>query len=123
MQWEQFLKLLEVDKILNKINLFVLGDTNSALTSICAKEKFLYFIMKLEIDLLIKECQEESNRKIVDAISDINLTYSHLSKLNLLKEGMMSNRVINVGSPEVLDFYENKISQSNILTKMKLKSK
>ena len=48
---------------------------------------------------------EEANRKIVDAISDINLTYSHLSKLNLLNEGMMSNRVINV-SPmqEVLDF-------------------
>ena len=53
---------------------------------------------------------EEVNRKIVDSISDINLTYSHLSKLNLLNEGMMSNRVINVGSPmqEVLNFYEKK---------------
>ncbi len=120
--------LLEVDKILNKINpdaFFVLGDTNSALTSICAKKRkipiFHYEAGNRSFD---QRVPEESNRKIVDAISDINLTYSHLSKLNLLKEGMMSNRVINVGSPmqEVLDFYENKISQSNILTKMKLKS-
>ena len=121
--------LLEVDKILNKINpdaFFVLGDTNSALTSICAKKRkipiFHYEAGNRSFD---QRVPEEANRKIVDAISDINLTYSHLSKLNLLNEGMMSNRVINVGSPmqEVLDFYENKITQSNILTKMKLKSK
>ena len=120
--------LLEVDKILNKINpdaFFVLGDTNSALTSICAKKRkipiFHYEAGNRSFD---QRVPEEVNRKIVDAISDMNLTYSHLSKLNLLNEGMMSNRVINVGSPmqEVLDFYENKITQSNILLKMKLKS-
>ena len=120
--------LLEVDKILNKINpdaFFVLGDTNSALTSICAKKRkipiFHYEAGNRSFD---QRVPEEVNRKIVDAISDMNLTYSHLSKLNLLNEGMMSNRVINVGSPmqEVLDFYENKITQSNILSKMKLKS-
>ncbi len=121
--------ILEVDKILNKINpdaFFVLGDTNSALTSICAKKRkipiFHYEAGNRSFD---QRVPEEINRKIVDAISDINLTYSHLSKLNLLNEGMMTNRVINVGSPmqEVLDFYENKITKSNILSKMKLKSK
>lgn len=119
--------ILEVDKILSKIKpdaFFVLGDTNSSLTSICAKKRkipiFHYEAGNRSFD---QRVPEEVNRKIVDAISDINLTYSHLSKLNLLNEGMMSNRVINVGSPmqEVLNFYEKKIINSNILSKMKLK--
>ena len=51
---------------------------------------------------------EETNRKIVDSISDINLTYSKISREHLINEGQ-SNRVINVGSPmlEVLDHFKN----------------
>lgn len=118
----------EVDKILDKINpdaFFVLGDTNSALTSICAKKRkipiFHYEAGNRSFD---QRVPEEANRKIVDAISDINLTYSHLSKLNLLNEGFLSDRIINVGSPmlEVLNFYEKKILDSNILKKLKIEN-
>ncbi len=121
--------MIKVDEILNKIKpdaFFILGDTNSALTAICAKKKkipiFHYEAGNRSFD---QRVPEEANRKIVDVIADINLTYSHLSKLNLINEGMQSNRVINIGSPmkEVLDFYKKKINNSNILTSMKLKSK
>ncbi len=121
--------MIKVDEILNKIKpdaFFILGDTNSALTAICAKKRkipiFHYEAGNRSFD---QRVPEEANRKIVDVIADINFTYSHLSKLNLINEGMLSNRVINIGSPmkEVLDFYKNKINNSNILTSMKLKSK
>ena len=121
--------MIKVDEILNKIKpdaFFILGDTNSALTAICAKKRkipiFHYEAGNRSFD---QRVPEEANRKIVDVIADINLTYSHLSKLNLINEGMQSNRVINIGSPmkEVLDFYKKKINNSNILTSMKLKSK
>ena len=120
--------LVEVDKILEKVNpdaFFILGDTNSALTAICAKKRkipiFHYEAGNRSFD---QRVPEESNRKIVDSISDINLTYSHLSKLNLINEGHLSDRVINVGSPmlEVLNFYKNKISNSKILKKLKIEN-
>ena len=64
-----------------------------------------------------------NKQKIVDSISDINLTYSKISREHLLKEGHGSNRVINIGSPmlEVLEYYKTKIKKSNILKNLKLK--
>jgi UDP-N-acetylglucosamine 2-epimerase (non-hydrolysing) len=121
--------MIEVDKILEKIKpdaFFVLGDTNSALTTICAKKRkipiFHYEAGNRSFDQRIPE---ETNRKIVDSISDINLTYSHLSKLNLINEGFQSDKVINVGSPmlEVLNFYKKKISDSSIMKKLNIKNK
>ena len=65
---------------------------------------------------------EEINRKIVDHISDINLTYSSLAKNHLVNEGINPDRIINIGSPmyEVLNFYSKRINSSKILSNLKL---
>ena len=67
---------------------------------------------------------EETNRKIVDHISDINLTYSDISREYLLREGLLPDRVIKTGSPmyEVLNYYKLKIEKSQILKSLKLKA-
>ena len=65
---------------------------------------------------------EETNRKIVDHISDINLTYSDIAREYLLREGLAPDRVIKTGSPmfEVLNGYKDKINTSDILDRLKL---
>ena len=67
---------------------------------------------------------EEINRRIVDHVSDINLTYSSIAREYLLREGLSPDRVIKTGSPmyEVLNFYKDKIDASNALKKLKLQS-
>jgi UDP-N-acetylglucosamine 2-epimerase (non-hydrolysing) len=66
---------------------------------------------------------EETNRKIVDHIADINLTYSDIAREYLLREGLPADRVIKTGSPmfEVLSFYEKDILESTVLKKLSLK--
>jgi len=66
---------------------------------------------------------EETNRKIVDHIADINLPYSSIAREYLLKEGISADRIIKTGSPmnEVLKFYLDKIKQSSILKSLSLK--
>ena len=66
---------------------------------------------------------EETNRKIVDHISDINLTYSDISREYLIREGISPQFIIKTGSPmkEVLDYNLDKIKKSNILKKLNLK--
>ena len=66
---------------------------------------------------------EETNRKIVDHISDINLTYSDIAREHLIQEGIKSDRIIKIGSPmyEVIEKHKSKINNSNILNKLKLK--
>ena len=68
---------------------------------------------------------EEINRRIIDHISDINLTYSTIARENLLAEGLSADRVIKVGSPmlEVLNNFNKSIKKSNILKKLKNKKK
>ena len=67
---------------------------------------------------------EEVIRKIIDHTADINLTYSDIARNVLINEGLKSDRIIKTGSPmkEVLSFYKPKISSSNILIKLNLKS-
>ena len=119
--------LNETDKIIKIIQpdaVFILGDTNSSLSSIVAKKKqipiFHYEAGNRSFD---QRVPEEANRKIVDSISDINLTYSKISRENLIREGHQNNRVINIGSPmfEVLSYYKKKIKNSKILNQLKLK--
>ncbi len=119
--------LINTDKIVNIVKpdaIFILGDTNSSLSSIVAKKKqipiFHYEAGNRSFD---ERVPEEANRRIVDTISDINLTYSSISREHLVREGKPSNRVINVGSPmlEVINFYKSKIKKSKILKKLKLK--
>jgi len=65
---------------------------------------------------------EESNRKIVDHIADINLTYSSIAREYLLREGLPADRIIKTGSPmyEVLMHYLPKIQQSPVLEQLGL---
>jgi UDP-N-acetylglucosamine 2-epimerase (non-hydrolysing) len=65
---------------------------------------------------------EETNRKIVDHISDINLTYSDIAREYLLAEGFPADRIIKTGSPifEILNYFKIKIDDSNIIKKLNL---
>ncbi len=119
--------LIKIDPLLNKIQpdaFLVLGDTNSALSSISAKKrKIPIFHMEAGNRCFDQRVPEETNRKIVDHIADINLTYSDIAREYLLKEGLPADRIIKTGSPmfEVLSFYEKDISASTILKKLSLK--
>ena len=119
--------LIKIDPLLNKIQpdaFLVLGDTNSALSSISAKKrKIPIFHMEAGNRCFDQRVPEETNRKIVDHIADINLTYSDIAREYLLKEGLPADRIIKTGSPmfEVLSFYKKDISASTILKKLSLK--
>jgi UDP-N-acetylglucosamine 2-epimerase (non-hydrolysing) len=65
---------------------------------------------------------EETNRKIVDHISDVNLTYSDIAREYLLREGLPADRIIKTGSPmfEVLNHYLPSIESSDVLSKLNL---
>lgn len=78
----------------------VLGDTNSCLCAIAAKKRHIpIFHMEAGNRCFDQRVPEESNRKIVDHISDINLTYSDIAREYLLKEGLPHDQVIKTGSP------------------------
>lgn len=101
----------------------VLGDTNSCLCAIAAKKrKIPIFHMEAGNRCFDQRVPEETNRKIVDHISDINLTYSDIAREYLLREGLPADRIIKTGSPifEVVHAYKNKIDQSNVLERLKL---
>ena len=101
----------------------VLGDTNSCLCSIAAKKRHIpIFHMEAGNRCFDQRVPEESNRKIVDHIADINLTYSSIAREYLLREGLPADRIIKTGSPmwEVLHHYITKIEASQILNKLRL---
>lgn len=101
----------------------VLGDTNSCLCAIPAKKrKIPIFHMEAGNRCFDQRVPEETNRKIVDHTSDINLTYSNIAREYLLREGLSPERVIKTGSPmfEVLNYYREKINSSEILQQLKL---
>ena len=119
--------LKQTDKLLDQIKpqaVIILGDTNSALTSILAKRKKIpIFHLEAGNRCFDERVPEEINRKIVDHISDINLTYSSIAREHLIREGIKSDRIIKIGSPmkEVLNAYSKKIAKSTILNKFGLK--
>ncbi|MFH1931905.1 MAG: UDP-N-acetylglucosamine 2-epimerase (non-hydrolyzing) [Pseudomonadota bacterium] len=114
------------DGVLRQIKpdaLLVLGDTNSCLSAIAAKrQKIPVFHMEAGNRCFDQRVPEEGNRKIIDHISDINLTYSSISRENLLSEGLPADRIIKTGSPmfEVLNYYLPQIESSDILKQLKL---
>ena len=118
--------LIKIDPILEQENpdaFLVLGDTNSCLCAIPAKKRQIpVFHMEAGNRCFDQRVPEETNRKIVDHISDINLTYSNIAREYLLKEGLSPDRVIKTGSPmfQVLTKFLPKINASNILDKLKL---
>lgn len=104
--------------------LLLLGDTNSCLAAIMAKRlKIPVFHMEAGNRCFDQRVPEEINRKIVDHVSDINLTYSDHARDYLLREGLAPERVIKTGSPmnEVLHHYQSNIQQSSVLTTLQLK--
>ncbi|MCD4824908.1 MAG: UDP-N-acetylglucosamine 2-epimerase (non-hydrolyzing) [Phycisphaerae bacterium] len=103
--------------------LLLLGDTNSCLAAIPAKRrKIPIFHMEAGNRSFDQRVPEETNRKIVDHISDINMPYTNHARGYLLAEGIRPETVIKTGSPmpEVLDFYRDKIDASNILNYLKV---
>jgi UDP-N-acetylglucosamine 2-epimerase (non-hydrolysing) len=118
--------LIKIDPVLEKENpdaFLVLGDTNSCLCAIPAKKRQIpVFHMEAGNRCFDQRVPEETNRKIVDHISDINLTYSDIAREYLLKEGLSPDRVIKTGSPmyEVLNKFLPKIKASNIINKLEL---
>jgi UDP-N-acetyl-L-fucosamine synthase len=103
----------------------VLGDTNSCLSVISAKRlKIPIFHMEAGNRCFDQNVPEEINRKIVDHISDINLTYTEHSRRYLLSEGIIKNNIFVTGSPmaEVLERNMDKITKSTILSKLGLKN-
>ena len=113
--------LIKIDPILEKENpdaFLVLGDTNSCLCAIPAKKrKIPVFHMEAGNRCFDQRVPEETNRKIVDHVSDINLTYSSIAREYLLREGLSPDRVIKTGSPmyEVLHKFLPKIEASAVL--------
>lgn len=105
--------------------LLLLGDTNSCLSAIVAKRlKIPIFHMEAGNRCFDQRVPEEINRKIVDHVSDINLTYSDHARDYLLREGLSPERVIKTGSPmyEVLFHYRSKIEQSDVLSRLDLQA-
>ncbi|WP_421811690.1 non-hydrolyzing UDP-N-acetylglucosamine 2-epimerase [Flagellimonas sp.] len=113
--------LIKIDPILEKIApdaFLVLGDTNSCLCAIPAKKrKIPVFHMEAGNRCFDQRVPEETNRKIVDHVADINLTYSDIAREYLLREGLSPDRVIKTGSPmfEVLHQFKDKIEASTVL--------
>lgn len=119
--------LIKIDKLFHKLEpdaILILGDTNSCLCAIPAKKrKIPIFHIEAGNRCFDQRVPEEVNRKIIDHISDINLTYSQIAREYLLREGISPDRVIKIGSPmkEILSHNEVAINDSKILSKLKLK--
>ena len=118
--------LIRIDPVLEKVcpdALLVLGDTNSCLCAIAAKRRHIpIFHMEAGNRCFDQRVPEETNRRIVDHIADINLTYSDIAREYLLREGLPADRVIKTGSPmlEVLESRSADIAESDILERLGL---
>lgn len=118
--------IIEIDKVFANENpdaVLVLGDTNSCISVIPAKKrKIPIFHMEAGNRCFDQRVPEETNRKIVDHVADINLTYSSIAREYLLAEGLSPDRVIKTGSPmyEVLMYYKTEIFNSDVLKRLGL---
>ncbi len=119
--------LIKIDKVLQTTNpdaLLILGDTNSCLCAIAAKRRHIpIFHMEAGNRCFDERVPEESNRKLVDHIADINLPYSDIARDYLKREGLPPDRIIKTGSPmyEVINARIKQIEASDILQRLDLK--
>ncbi len=103
--------------------MLVLGDTNSCLSVIPAKRRHIpIFHMEAGNRCFDQRVPEETNRRIVDHVADVNLTYSDIAREYLLAENLPPDRVIKTGSPmfEVLTHYAGRIDRSDVLGRLGL---
>ena len=118
--------LVKIDPIMEEVKpdaFLILGDTNSCLTAIAAKRRHIpIFHMEAGNRCFDQRVPEETNRKIVDHIADINLPYGDISREYLLIEGIPSDRIIKTGSPmfEVLNSRKEDIENSDVLERLGL---
>jgi len=118
--------IIKVDPLLAEVQpdaFLVLGDTNSCLCAIPAKKRQIpIFHMEAGNRCFDQRVPEETNRKIVDHIADINMTYSDIAREYLLREGLPADRIIKTGSPiyEVVHSKLDDIKDSNILKELSL---
>jgi UDP-N-acetylglucosamine 2-epimerase (non-hydrolysing) len=118
--------IARTDDLLTKVcpdAFLLLGDTNSCLSAIAAKRrKIPIFHMEAGNRCFDQRVPEEINRKIIDHISDINLTYTEHARRYLLAEGLKPETIIKTGSPmkEVLTYYRKKIDASDILDRLQV---
>ena len=118
--------LIETEKELKEHRpdaLLVLGDTNSAIAAIMARRmKIPVYHMEAGNRSFDRNVPEETNRRLVDHISDFNLVYTEHARRHLLSEGMAHRRVYLTGSPmrEVLEAYRPQIEASGILGELGL---
>lgn len=118
--------LIESERVIHAENpdaVVVLGDTNSAISAIMARRmKVPVYHMEAGNRSYDRNVPEESNRKLVDHISDFNLVYTEHARRHLLSEGIHHRRIYLTGSPmrEVLDHYRGQILQSDVLNRLGL---
>lgn len=118
--------LIAMDGLLDTVRpdaMLVLGDTNSCLSVIPAKRKKVpIFHMEAGNRCFDQRVPEETNRRIVDHVADINLTYSDIAREYLLREGLPPDRIIKTGSPmfEVLGHYRDRIDASDVVARLGL---
>lgn len=118
--------LIAIDPVLTAERpdaVLLLGDTNSCLAAIAAKRhRIPIFHMEAGNRCFDERVPEETNRRIVDHIADINLTYSDIAREYLLREGLPADRIIKTGSPmyEVLHRQRDKIERSDVLDRLDL---
>ena len=102
----------------------VLGDTNSCLSAINAKRLHIpLFHMEAGNRCKDERLPEETNRRLVDIIADVNLPYSEAARRYLIECGLPKERTYVTGSPmaEVLSMNLDKINKSDILDRLNLK--
>jgi UDP-N-acetylglucosamine 2-epimerase (non-hydrolysing) len=101
----------------------ILGDTNSAVAALLAKRMHIpVYHMEAGNRSFDENVPEESNRRMVDHVSDFNLPYNSYSYENLRNEGIHPRRLLKTGSPmrEIFDAYLPKIQTSSVLETLKL---
>jgi UDP-N-acetylglucosamine 2-epimerase (non-hydrolysing) len=103
--------------------LLVLGDTNSCIAALMARRMGVpVYHMEAGNRCFDLNVPEETNRRMVDHVSDFNLVYTEHARRNLLSEGLHPRRILLTGSPmrEVLDHYRPQIEGSTVLARLDL---
>jgi UDP-N-acetylglucosamine 2-epimerase (non-hydrolysing) len=103
--------------------LLVLGDTNSCIAALMARRmKVPVYHMEAGNRCFDLNVPEETNRRLVDHVSDFNLVYTEHARRNLLAEGLHPRRILYTGSPlrEVLEHYSPRIASSPVLDRLRL---